>query len=316
MPRKAKPIGRLKKGPAAAAGQALGYSLQFTRLAAMLLEAPNGSSCSLEVLDDVAEQTEDGRIKLSQSKSSLTDNPVADRAISLWKTIYNWLEVVKAGLIVPSKTVFELYVSRPVKGQLIDSFDKSRSVQDAKEAINKAREELWGKAPGFTIRAALSDGLSRYANPVLEAHETHLLPIIASLRLKCGSGSPQADIEAAIRRHPVSEAKVFNIADTMCGWVKRQADKQLEKGLPVVISRDEFHREYTSYVRSVDRDIILKGLGRKPSEAEKFERLPENFVRQLDLIDRSLDAQVICWSFLFPPPLSEWQSHHEYRRLE
>src|SRR5690242_3776522 len=103
MPKKSKSTSRSEAVPATAAGQALGYSLQFTRLTAMLLRAPDGSSCSLEVLDDVAEQTEDGETKLSQSKSSLTGNPVADRAISLWKTIFNWLEVIKTGVVVPSK---------------------------------------------------------------------------------------------------------------------------------------------------------------------------------------------------------------------
>ncbi|HWG96584.1 MAG TPA: ABC-three component system protein [Nitrospira sp.] len=296
MPKKVKSTSGSEAVPATAAGQALGYSLQFTRLTAMLLIAPDGSSCSLEVLDDVAEQTVDGETKLSQSKSSLTGNPVADRAISLWKTIFNWLEVVKTGLVVPSKTTFELYVSRPVNGQLIDAFHESSSVEDAKEAVAKAREELWGKAPDYAKRATLPHGLGCYVNSVLEADEAHLLPIIVSLRLVCGSGSPQADIEAAIRRHPVSEARVLDIADKMCGWVKRQVDKQLEKGLAAVILRDDFQREYTSYVRSVDRDLILKGLGKKPSKAEKLECLQDNFVQQLDLIERSFDDKLAAIS--------------------
>jgi hypothetical protein len=37
-------------------GQALGYGLQYTRLTQLLLQAPEGSFCSMEVLDDVAQQ--------------------------------------------------------------------------------------------------------------------------------------------------------------------------------------------------------------------------------------------------------------------
>lgn len=48
------------KAPATAAGQYLGYSLQQTLLAIRLRKAAEGSACSLEVLDDVAEQAEDG----------------------------------------------------------------------------------------------------------------------------------------------------------------------------------------------------------------------------------------------------------------
>lgn len=303
MARKTKTIGKLKKTPATAPGQTLGYSLQFTRLTAMLLDAQAGDWCSLEVLDDVAKQSEDSMTTVSQSKSALTDNPVADHAISLWKTLFNWLELVKSGIVEPSHTKFELYVSRPVKGAFIDSFHESQTHDEAKAAIEEVRNQLWGAAPEFAERADLPDSLKRYINPVLEAEDKLLLPIIINLQLKCGSGSPQSDIEAAIRRHPVSEVKVFDIADKICGWVKREADKHLEKGLPAVISRDAFHCEYTSYVRRVDRDLILKGLAKKPSEAEKLERLPDNFVQQLDLIERTFDQKLeaisdflqACW---------------------
>jgi hypothetical protein len=188
-----------KKLPATAAGQALGYSLQYTRLTALLLEAGDKSCCTLEVLDDVAEQEPEGKTKLFQSKSALTDNPVADRAISLWKTLFNWLELVKAGH-VPTETLFEIYVSRPVNGELVDSFHNCRSDKDAKMAIKKARDLLWGKGPDFPKRAVLSKILSRYVNPVLGADEKLLGPILVNLQLKCGSGSPQADIETVIRR--------------------------------------------------------------------------------------------------------------------
>src|SRR4030066_152552 len=129
MARKAKPIGKLKKAPATAPGQALGFSLQFTPLPAMLLDAPDGNWCSLEVLDDVAKQGEGGMTTVSQSKSALTDNPVADRAISLWKTLFNWLELVRSGFVEPRDTKFELYVSRPVKGGFIDSFHASHTYE-------------------------------------------------------------------------------------------------------------------------------------------------------------------------------------------
>jgi hypothetical protein len=109
----------------------------------MLLDAPNGSICSLEVLDDIAEQTVDGTTKLGQAKSALTANPVSDRAIPLWKTLHNWLEIVKRGLIDPIQTVFELYVSRQVDGELISAFDKSRSKEEASLAMCKAREYLY-----------------------------------------------------------------------------------------------------------------------------------------------------------------------------
>lgn len=269
----------------------------------MLFDASVGQWCSLEVLDDVAKVSQGGKTTVSQSKSALTNNPVADRAVSLWKTLFNWLELVRSGVVDPKDTTFELYVSRRVKGAFIDSFHQADSNKMAKSAIEKVRLELWGVAPDFAKRDELPESLSRYVNEVLEADDSQLLPVIVNLRLECGSGSPQSDIEAAIRRHPVSDSKVFDIANTMCGWVKREVDKQLEKGLPAVISSGEFHREYTSYVRRIDRELIIKSVAKLPSNAEKWERLPDRFVLQLDLIERNFDEKLeaisdylqACW---------------------
>src|SRR5439155_18620991 len=99
MPRALRAKAKRKNVLATAPAQALGYSLQYTRMTAMLLEAEDKSHCSLEVLEDVAEQNLSGKIKLSQSKSALGDNPIADRTVSLWKTLYNWTELVKGGLV-------------------------------------------------------------------------------------------------------------------------------------------------------------------------------------------------------------------------
>jgi hypothetical protein len=292
-----------RNAPGTAPWQALGYGLQYTRLTAMLLEAKDGSMCTLEVLDDIAEQTADGRTNLIQSKSAITANPVSDRAIPFWKTLYNWLELVKQGLVDTTRTVFELYISREVDGELVSTFNKSSSVEEARMALHKAREALWGKPPDFEKRGLLPEGLSRYVNTFIEADEELIIPIIVNFRLNCGSGSPQSDIVSAIHRHPVSETRVLDIADKLCGWVKRQAEQQLEKGLRAVISRDEFHHEYVSYVRMLDRDLILTSFARRPSDEEKEKHMPDVFVQQLDLIEFDFDAKLkaisdflrACW---------------------
>lgn len=285
-----------KKAPATAPGQALGYSLQFTRLTALLLESAEGSSCSLEVLDDVAAQDSSGNTKLSQSKSALTDNPVADRASSLWKTLFNWLQLVKEHHVDPAKTIFEIYVSRQVEGELITAFDQAITLDDSKAAIAKARNLLWGVSPGYPQKLQLAEGIKAYVNTFLEADDAAVLPLIMGLRLKCGTGSPQVDIERIIGQAPVSKTRVFDIANQICGWVKREADKHLERGIPAIIRRDDFHREYVSYVRRIDRDIILKSWAVKPSETEMKERLFDTFVRQLDLIGLTFDDQLAAIS--------------------
>jgi len=264
-------------------GQALGYGLQYTRLTQLLLEAPPGSFCSMEYLDDVAQQS-DQSVRLIQSKSALTGNPVADRAKSLWKTLANWTTLATDTECDVEKTVFEIYVSRAVRGGIVESFSNARTPEEARVAIAQAREALWGKAPHFALRSSVADEIGPYLERVFNADPACLERIICNFRLTHGSGSPQADLEALIRTHPVSATRVFDIADHMCGVVKRRVDELLEAARPAVISRDAFYGWYTAYLRKIDRDTVLPSRARPPSEEESRGLLPKIFVQQLDII--------------------------------
>lgn len=283
LPKRGRPS-RSKNRRTEVPGQALGYGLQYTRMTQLLLEAPAGSFCSMEYLDDVAQQHTDKGTRLIQSKSALTANPVADRAKSLWKTLSNWTTLATDPDFDLEKTVFEIYVSRPVGGQLVKAFANARTLEQAREAIAQARDTLWGKSPDFALKNTVADEIALYLERVFNADQACLERIICNFQLTNGSGSPQADIEAVIRTHPVSPTKIVDIADHMCGVVKRQVDKLLEAGRPAVIARDAFYGWYTSYLRKVDRDTVLLSRAKPPSEEESRSQLPKIFVQQLDII--------------------------------
>jgi hypothetical protein len=273
-------------------GQALGYALQYTRLTQLLLQAPEGSFCSMEVLDDVAEQHPKKGVRLIQSKSALTANPVSDRAKSLWKTLSNWVDASAAWDIDLEKTMFEIYVSRPVGGAIVQSFADANSLEAARAAISQARVELWGEAPDFPLKSELAEDIAPYVENVLSADCARMAQIIRNFRLTCGSGSPQADVEAIIRSDPVSASKVRDIADHMCGVVKRRVDEQLEAGRPAVIGRDEFAGWYAAFVRKIDRDTVLLSRARMPSEEEARGLMPKVFVQQLEIIGLSFEDKL------------------------
>lgn len=265
-------------------GQALGYGLQYTRLTQLLLEAPAGSFCSMEYLDDVAQQRADKGTRLIQSKSALAANPVADRAKSLWKTLSNWTSLATDPDCDLEKTVFEIYVSRPVGGDLVEAFTNACTLEQARAAIAQARDTLWGKSPGFELKSTVADEVAPYLERVFNAAPASLERIICNFKLTHGSGSPQADIEALISTHPVSLTKVVDIADHMCGIVKRRVDELLEAGRPAVIARDAFYGWYATYLRKIDRDTVLLSRAEPPSDKESRGQLPKIFVQQLDLI--------------------------------
>lgn len=275
---------RAKRRKTEVPGQALGYGLQYTRLTQLLLEAPAGSFCSMEYLDDVAQESADKGMRLVQSKSALTANPVADRAKSLWKTLSNWTTLATDSECNLEKTIFEIYVSRPVGGEFVEAFARACTLEEARAAIEQARNVLWGESPDFALKSSVADEIAPYLDQVFNADAARLERIICNFRLTHGSGSPQADIEAVIRAHPVSATKVVDIADHICGVVKRRVDELLEAGRPAIIARDAFYDWYASYLRKVDRDTVLLSRAKRPSEEESRGHLPKIFVQQLDLI--------------------------------
>ncbi|MGG6178082.1 ABC-three component system protein [Pantoea allii] len=265
-------------------GQALGYSLQFTLLTHLLLQAPEGSLCSLEVLDDVAQENNSGDIKLIQSKSALTANPAADRAKSLWKTLSNWIDLATSPGFEVEKAIFELYVSRPVEGSIVKKFNEAKTPEDAQEAITHARTELWGDSPHFTLKDGISKEISKYVEKVFTADQNLLQRLICNFQLTLGSGSPQADLEACVRSHPVSPSKVSDITNYLCGKVKRHIDKLLEAEKPAVIARDDFYTWYKAYVQKIDRQMVLSSRAQAPVKEKAQEYLPDKFVQQLEII--------------------------------
>jgi hypothetical protein len=249
----------------------------------LLLMASPGSACSIEYLDDVAREGRDG-VLLTQSKSALTANPVADRAKSLWKTLSNWVMLAADGGCEPDRTTFEIYVSRPVSGPLVDAFAAADTQVAAQEAIQLARTTLWGEAPKYQQRSQVAADISPYVDNVFGADPIIVTKLIQNFRLTCASGSPQADVDAILKTHPISQSKVGDIADHMTGIVKRRVDELLEKGQPAVISRDEFWVWYTAYVQKIDRELVLRTHAKRPSDKEARGHLPRIFVQQLDLI--------------------------------
>lgn len=237
----------------------------------------------MEYLDDVAQEDAQG-VKLGQTKSALTANPVADRATSLWKTLSNWVTLAEEGGCDPDRTTFEMYVSRPVSGTLVEAFSAATTLDAAQAAILMARTTLWGEVPKYPQRSNVAAQIAPYVSKVFGADQALVARIIKNFMLTCGSGSPQADVEAILKTHPISQSRIRDIADHLSGVVKSRVDELLEAGKPAIVTSDEFHTWYTAYVQKVDRDTVLRSHAKRPSQKEAEGHLPRLFVQQLDLI--------------------------------
>jgi hypothetical protein len=147
-----------------------------------------------------------------------------------------------------------------------------------------ARTSLWGEVPEYPQRSNVAAQIAPYVSKVFSADQALVARIIKNFTLTCGSGSPQAEVKAILKTHPISQSRIRDIADHMSGVVKNRVDEFLEVGKPAIITSDEFHIWYTAYVQRIDRDTVLRSHAKRPSEKEAEGHLPRVFVQQLDLI--------------------------------
>ncbi|HEY7337657.1 MAG TPA: ABC-three component system protein [Bryobacteraceae bacterium] len=267
-------------------GQYYGYSLQCTRLVHLLLGATPGATVSLEVLEDVAHHGKDGDV-LVQTKSGLESNPVADRSVELWKTIRNWIDGCNSGDIDPSKTSFQIYVAKPRRGGLCVRFSESKTDADAVAAIDVALASFYGKSTRSKKADSIPQPLREQLDVVFsEANRDVLKQIVQRFTLSSGSGHAYEDLVAEMKKALIDEDVAEDVLLRGLGWVKATVDVCIEKGLPAVLSVDEFRRELTSFRNKLkSRPYLPSFAGAPPTEQDITANRLCMYVQQLQLVD-------------------------------
>ncbi|MFN7921671.1 MAG: ABC-three component system protein [Bryobacteraceae bacterium] len=260
--------------------QYFGYSLQAIRLLHLLLESGPGVHVSLEVFEDVGRVGEAGALA-SQVKSGLVKNPIADRAVDLWKTFANWVVAVKDGDLTPETTIFEIYLAKNHRGAIAESFAAATTINEAEDALDNARAILIGKG-----RRALATGLATPVKRVFEADRAVITKIIKNFKICAAMRDPLGDLRPMMAVKWAPEASTDILIQHAHGWLKEQTDRRLQERKPAIVSSDEFNEEMRRFLPRCDYRHMLVTMAGRPSpdqiQAERI-RIP-TYVRQLELI--------------------------------
>jgi hypothetical protein len=272
-------------GPGAAPGQLYGFSLQITRTLAHLIRAKQGDAVCIETVDDVVTRADDGSI-LEQDKSGLAHNPVADRAVDLWKTLDHWATLIETKKL-PESSKLVLFVAQGHHGPIVDRLHKAASREAALVDAGWLRDQMWGPLPERPERARMPRGISAFVEHVLTCPDDVLDSLITGFCLENGSGSPNDDLLPDIARLAVSDRASEDVLRYMLGWVKRAIDERIEKGEPRVIFWDDFHQALVASAKNLDRaDTVLAPTREEPGPDQVERELrSRTYVRQLNAIE-------------------------------
>jgi len=212
-------------------------------------------------------------------------NPIADRSVEFWKTFANWLRAVKAGTIPLEKAQFQIHVFSPKAGPIAHSFNDAKTDQAARQALEAARDELWGKPPEFLKKSEVGATLRPHLDKVLATAPELVAGIIERFTLTFGSGVSRSDLERALLTKSAPENLLEHVCDKCLGWVKSKVDAALEKNDTAAITVEEFSREIGAFIGKLRFENILCDFAGNPSQAEVKLHLFRVYVRQLELID-------------------------------
>jgi len=266
--------------------QYYGYSLQCTECVNLLLDSAPGSFVSVEVFEDVGVTESSGKVKAVQTKSGSGANPISDSAVDLWKTFRNWIDQVKAGILTPAQTQFEIFVNSKAKGKFCTAMSEAKSQAEIATVIHSIRKKFLDK--NGVPKASLSEELKKQILVALApANEKHFAAIIGSFTYRNGSGRSYEELMIRIAKTLVLDRVADVILLHALGWTKRRIDQLIEQSKPANISVDEFRNELATYYNLFNTQAYLPSLSGTPSQDDISAHRSQLYVRQLEIIEAS-----------------------------
>lgn len=304
------------KSKSSAPGQYLGFALQPVRLCFHLLNCADDAFVSIEHLDDVAVHYPDGRILLEQTKSALTHNPLSNWSEDFWKTISNWIDLLKVNGFCHSKVTFRYYVTPGKRmGKICSLFHVSQSDNDIKKLMVSLQKEL----KKLEVEPSCMKYISRFLNATQEVQKT----IIKNLVIENERIDPLDSIRKCLKP-TIPEALIELTCQYAIGMAKEKADYLIRNKKDPIISARDFKNYFINFVQKNNVPGFLQPLSQEinSSDAEALLKRTPTFIKQLKLIelrqDRQLravsdllktDANITMWAengLIFEKNVSEW----------
>jgi hypothetical protein len=274
-----------KKAKGSAAGQYLGYSLQQVRLFYHLLTCSPDCYVGLEHVDDVSVHDASGKpVLLEQSKSALSQNPVSDWSVDLWKTFSNWADNAQKGIFDPSAAKLQIYVVPTHTGDFATKMSKLQldtEISQFVEELTKSHKVL--KKPPACSQHLLS---------VLAAKQETLFSIIRNFALVSEENDPLKSIFEFLNP-TVSERILHQACEFGIGSATRQIDQLIRARKKPMISAIDFRISFRAFITKYDSTSVLHSVVDQPADEviQNILSAAPPFVKQLELVKANVEVK-------------------------
>ncbi|OAT84195.1 hypothetical protein A6P54_02545 [Bacillus sp. MKU004] len=268
-----------------AAGQLMGYTLQFPRALYHLTMCEPGEMVCVEYLGDVAIE-KDGVVRFSEEdKSSIHSNPVTDKSVDLWKTLYNWVNSIASGEFTSGKTIFLLYTNKKGRKGIAEEFSEAQDKDQVNQSINNAISRLSG--------LEVTHPIWYYYNHVINKNRAILEFIVMNFELRVGSDTGIQEVKERLLAMHVPESQIDFMCDKLSGWLQKNVLEKISNKNPAKVTWKEFNQEFSVvFERIMKRELIDFTSIIEEEDVNKQVKKRPLYLKQLEEIDEDEEGVI------------------------
>lgn len=241
-----------------APAQLMGYSVQFPRALLHLLNGKPDDRVCIEYLGDVATIRKSSVIS-EEDKTSTNSNPVTDKSVDLWKTLYNWIKMLEDGILNLDQTSFVLYSNKAGRKSIVNSFNQAETIESAKIAIETAKETLKDIDNTHDIY--------KYYEYVMFTKCNLLEKLIPKFSLEIDPGLSFQSIKDKLIELLIGKHQIDFVSQKLLGWTVERILSLIEKKEPAVIEWNDYQKEFlVLFERARTLELIDFALLNPPTE--------------------------------------------------
>lgn len=264
-----------------------GYMLQVRHALYNLIAVDDGI-VSVEAFDDVAVETETALVA-EQTKSVLSNNnPVTNKAVVFWKTIYNWSQYINNEDFSSKQLILRYVVVSSHElsvGTIPNSFFNAKNETDAKKAMASARSELYDKA---NVSPKVSKECKSFVEYCFSPdHESAVIKTIVAMELELHENSYDDELKKKFARQPIPPEYVEELLIAMLGWVQNKIHEFTKENKPAYIVIQEYRDALIKETRGRNTSVILSAVSTELDNAITDAEVDrhDTYIKQLEYIE-------------------------------
>ncbi|MBB3303929.1 MULTISPECIES: hypothetical protein [unclassified Enterobacter] len=241
----------------------LGFEFQDLVYVEKLIELKEGQSLGLEVHDDIHIEMVDksgliDNLTLVQVKHSVNSGNITDRDIDLWKTIYNWINLLPS-LPKINNITFQLFTNKALNSQHFISLLKSKS-KDLESILSHIRITNTDilEAESKKEQGDPPNPLAKFVSCVSETNDEKLNFIFERFEFHSDDSSIIERISSSLRHFSVPEEQIPDTRKYVIGAFKESKYSTIKENNKVIISYDDFRTRigFNRIIRSARAEEI------------------------------------------------------------